>query len=82
MKPEHQEYEGHQIELRELEGKPELLIDNLKVHYGKLPNGQYFLHEYAYDWSDNLITLAQRFIDYRRKVDKIQHQHNSRKGGK
>jgi len=54
MKPEHQEYEGHRIEVREREGKPELFIDNLSVLYGQLPNGRYFLHEYAFDWSESL----------------------------
>jgi hypothetical protein len=82
MKQERQEYEGHHIELREREGKPELLIDNILVHYGQLPNGQYFLHEYAYDWTDNLMELAQRFIDYRRKADKIRREGKSNEGGK
>jgi hypothetical protein len=30
----HQEYWGHRIELREREGKPQLLIDNAPVRYG------------------------------------------------
>jgi len=82
MKPECQEYEGHPIELREREGKLELLIDNVPVRYGQLPNGLYFLHEYAYDWTDNLMKLAQRFINYRRKGDKIRRERESEKGGK
>ena len=81
MKPKHQEYEGHRIELREREGRPELLIDNTPVRYGQLPNGLYFLHEYAYDWTDNLMDLAQRFIDYQRKADKIRRERTSEKGG-
>ncbi len=79
MKQERQEYEGHHIELREREGKLELLIDNLPVRYGQLPNGLYFLHEYAYDWTDNLMELAQRFIDYRGKADKIRRESKSEK---
>jgi hypothetical protein len=81
MKQERQEYEGHHIELRDREGKPELLIDNIAVSYGQLPDGQYFLYEYAYDWTDNLMELAQRFIDYQRKADNIQREHKSAKGG-
>jgi hypothetical protein len=81
MASERQEYEGHQIELREREGQRELLVDNVPVRYGQLPNGLYFLHEYAYDWTDNLTELAQRFIDYRRKVDLIRRERKSEKGG-
>lgn len=82
MKPKHQEYEGHRIELREREGKPELLIDNIPIRYDKLPNGKYFLHVYAYDWTDNLMELAQKFIDYRRKADEIRRERMSGNGGK
>ena len=82
MKPKHQEYEGHRIELREREDKPELFIDNAPIRYGQLANGLYFLHEYAYDWSDNLADLARRFIDYRRRADEIRREHHSVKGGK
>jgi hypothetical protein len=81
MKPERQEYEGHRIELREREGKPELLIDNAPVRYGQLPGGLYFLREYAFDWSDNLMDLARKFIAYRRKADEIRRAHESGKGG-
>jgi len=81
-KPESHEYEGHRIEFREREGKRELLIDNKEVRYGQLPNGQYFLHDYAFDWSDNLIEVARRFIKYQERVDKIRRERTSRKGGK
>ena len=74
MESERQEYEGHRIELREREGEPELLIDNAPVRYGQLSNGLYFLHEYAYDWRDNLMDLARGFIDYRRRVDEIRRE--------
>jgi hypothetical protein len=81
METERQEYEGHQIELREREGQRELLIDDVPVRYGQLPNGLYFLHDYAYDWTDNLAELAQRFIDYRRKADMIRQERKSEEGG-
>jgi len=78
MEPERQEYKGHRIELRARAGaraaEPELLIDEEPIAYGQLPDGQYFLHEYAYDWTDNLMELAQRFIDYRSRADKIQRE--------
>jgi hypothetical protein len=80
MKRERREYEGHRIELRGREGQRDLLIDNVPVRYGQLENGLYFLHEYAYDWTDNLIELAQKFIDHRRKADMIRRERESEKG--
>lgn len=79
MKPEHQEYEGHHVELRERGGKPELLIDNVPIRYGQLANGSYFLHEYAYDWTDNLMELAQRFIDHQSRANKIRREREAGK---
>lgn len=81
MGTEHQEYKGHRIELRapggerlgarEAEGEagPDLLIDDEPVRYGRLPDGQYFLEEYAYDWRDDLMALARRYVDYRITAD-------------
>jgi len=84
MEPERQEYEGYRIELREREGEhqgePELLIDDVPVRYGQLPDGLYFLHEYAYDPRDNLMDLAREFIDYRHRVDEIRRDRESSRG--
>ena len=86
MEPEHLDYKGHRIELRahdvdelralgtERETGLELLIDDEPVRYGQLPDGSYALHEYAYEWSDNLMDLAKRFIDYRNRADKIRRK--------
>ena len=82
MKPESHEYEGHRIEFREREGKRELLIDNKAVRYGQLPNGKYFLRDYAYDWSDDLVEVARRYIKYRQRVEKIRRERSPSKGGK
>lgn len=69
-------YKGHAIELRpqkdqepreeaeDSEGQIELLIDDEPVRHGQLPDGSYFLHEYAYDWTDDLVDLARRFVDH------------------
>jgi hypothetical protein len=81
MKPEHREYKGHRVELRECDGKPELLIDDVPVRYGQLENGSYFLHEYAYDWTDDLVELAQRFIDHKSRANKIRHEREAGKEG-
>lgn len=90
MEPERQEYKGHRIELRAPEAdqlaarstaraaEPELLIDDQPVRYGQLPDGQYALQEYAYDWHDNLMDLAQSFIDYRERTDEIRREAESR----
>lgn len=81
MKPGHHEYEGRRIELREREGKRELLIDDQPVPYGQLPSGKYFLRDYAFDWSDDLLEVARRYIKYRQRVDKIRQERSSTKGG-
>jgi hypothetical protein len=81
MEREEREYEGHRIELRGREDQRELLIDDVPVSYGQLPNGLYFLHDYAYDWTDNLTELAQKFIDYRSRVDMIRQERGSEEGG-
>jgi len=91
MEPERQEeYKGHRIELQarealharevEREEEPEqeleLLIDDRPVRYGQLPDGRYFLHEYAYDWRESLMDLARGFIDYQSGAEEI------RRGGR
>ena len=82
MEPERQEYKGHRIELRahegELEEELELLIDDEPVRYGQLPDGLYFLQEYAYDWTDSLMDLTIRLIDYRDKADEIRREAEAR----
>ena len=77
MKPERKEHAGRRIEVREREGRPELLIDGVPIRYGRLPNGKYYLDQYAYDWSDDLLVLAQRFVDYQRNVDKLRQERNA-----
>jgi hypothetical protein len=68
MQPERHTYKGHRVELRrpdddltarevEYGAQPELLIDGQSVRYGQLPDGSYALHEYAYDWDEDLIEL-------------------------
>jgi hypothetical protein len=78
MEPQHQEYKGHRIELRAREDERavelELLIDGQPVRYGQFPDGRYALHEYAFDWTDNLMDLARRFIDYRSRTDRIRRE--------
>lgn len=78
MEPERRQYKGHRIEVRARrarrpsrarEAQPELLIDDQPVRYGRLPDGSYAIHEYAYDWHDDLIELAKKFIDYRDRAD-------------
>lgn len=78
MATEQELYRGHQIELRGRAGastdealtkrgeaaEEELLIDGKPVAYGRLPEGQYFLRDYAYDWHDDLVDLARRYVDY------------------
>jgi len=89
MEPEREEYKGHSIELRLREGLEaareedpdlqdlELNIDEQPVRYGQLPDGRYALEEYAYDWTDDLMDLARRFIDYRERAEQIQREAES-----
>jgi hypothetical protein len=94
MEPERQEYKGHRIELRAREGREELrareaereeelelLIDDEPVRYGQLPDGRYALEEYAYDWTDDLMDLAQRFIDYRERAEELRREAESGEEG-
>ena len=90
MESERQEYKGHSIELRAREAAreaeseaareaapevtSELLIDDEPVRYDQLPDGSYALHEYAYDWHDNLIDRAKWYIDYRDRTDEIRRE--------
>lgn len=83
MEPQRQEYKGRRIELRSSEtgtrrqarekpdAKAELLIDDQSVRYYQLPDGSYALHEYAYDWTTDLIDLARRFIDHQDRAKDI-----------
>lgn len=76
MEPQREEHKGHVIELRDGgAGEPstlELLIDNESIRYGTLPDGLYFLDDYAYDWRTDLMDLARRFIDHRIKSNETQ----------
>ena len=65
--------EDNELRAREVEreAEPELLIDDEPIRYGQLPDGRYALQEYAYDWRDNLMDLARRFIDYRERAEDI-----------
>jgi hypothetical protein len=71
MKPDYQEFEGRRIEIRERQGRYELLVDDVPVPYGRLPTGKFFLDDYAYDWQDDLMELARRYVIYRRRVAAI-----------
>jgi hypothetical protein len=89
MEPERQEYKGHRIELRAREAEElradqaergenlELLIDDEPVRYGQLSDGSFALEEYAFDWRDDLMDLAQRFIDYRERAEEIRREAES-----
>src|SRR5918995_7493276 len=61
------------LELQDLE----LRIDEQPVRFGQLPDGQYALEEYAFDWRDDLMDLAQRYIDYRERAQEIRREAES-----
>ena len=64
---------GDDLELQDLE----LLIDEQPVRFGQLPDGRYALKEYAFDWTDDLIELARRYIDYRDRAGEIRREAES-----
>ena len=64
---------GDDLELQDLE----LRIDEQPVRYSQLPDGSYALEEYAYDWRDDLMDLAQRYIDYRERAQQIRREADS-----
>lgn len=83
LEPERHEYHGHVIEVvakhentersatsdqRRDDEAPELRIDGQTVEYGQLPDGSYALSMYAYDWSEDLVEVARRYVDYRDRV--------------
>jgi hypothetical protein len=83
-------YHDHEIAVRprggtrsanDQDGDVDLFIDDEPIPYGKLPDGQYFLHENAYDWSDDLGVLARRLIDYRTRTDEIRRRGDAGTGG-
>jgi hypothetical protein len=79
MKAERTEHAGHRIELRDTHGRIELRIDDARVPYGRFANGKYYLDDYAYDWTDDLMELARRYVDYRHKADKIREETKARR---
>lgn len=84
MKPGRHEYKGHIIELRPRddhgvatrEGQAdagdelELVIDDQRISYGRLSDGTYFLHGYAYEWLEDLTEVVHRFIDYQSRTER------------
>jgi hypothetical protein len=90
MESDRQEYKGHRIEVRVPEAEQrrsrheeqgeqlDLLIDDERIRYGKMPDGTYFLHEHAYDWRDDLVDLARALIDYRDRTDEVRRQADTR----
>lgn len=90
MERERQDYKGHRIELRapeaaklgareaKRETEPVLFIDDEPISYGQLPDGRYFLEEYAYDWRADLTDLARGFIDYGGKAEETRRDERRR----
>jgi len=71
MKPQRTKFGEHVIEVRDGIGKPELRIDDALMRYGTLASGRFFLYNYAYDPSDDLTTLARKYLRYREKQAKL-----------
>ena len=59
------------IKVKSVDGRNRLFIDGVEMRYGQLPNGQFYLEKYGYDRSSNLTDLAQKYIDYRGRIDAL-----------
>ena len=96
MKPERQTYRDHRIEVRmpevtrdgerhaeptEEQPKPDLLIDDTPIPYGQLPDGSYYLQDYAYEWRRDLMDLARGYLDHRADAAEIVADRKRREGG-
>ena len=84
MASEARSYKGHRIEVvsrRRSDGlqlasvgdgeSDELRVDDEPVRHGQLPDGRYYLADYAYDWREKLTDVAEGWIDYRQRVDQL-----------
>lgn len=78
MKPKAEKYGGSSIELREEKGEQMLMVNGEQLRYGRLPDGKYFLHDYAYDWTDDLMELGKKYIDYKAKAEKARPESEAR----
>jgi hypothetical protein len=68
------DYRGHRIEFVQREGarqQGDLVIDGEVVRFGQLIDGSYFLHDYAFDWHEDLLQVARRWIDHRIRARSI-----------
>jgi len=83
METRRETYKGHRIEVRparpprrgldaerESASQPELLLDGRRLAYGRLPDGSYYLDDYAYDWRDDLVDLTRRFVDFQESASR------------
>jgi hypothetical protein len=70
MDDEPEPSETSRVELRteRKNSKPDLFIGDRKTDYGQFVDGQYFLREDAYRWSNDLVELAEEHQRYRERV--------------
>ncbi len=75
-----EEIRGHTVEVSGAEERPELHIDGRRVRYGRLPGGLYFLHEYAYDWSEDLLEVTRRYLDHKARTEELLRRRRAAEG--
>ena len=81
MEPESQNYKDHQIEIRPRDDRDRegiLLLDGTSLAYGRLDDGQYYLKDYAYEWSDDLVDLARRYVNYLERAEEARTNQEAR----
>jgi hypothetical protein len=62
------EYLGHTYEITPAESADagaggEVRIDGERHAYGRLPDGSYFISDYAYDWQGDVEAVVRRYIE-------------------
>lgn len=62
---------GPRVEVRGTEQGPQLFVGGVLKRHGVFDDGMYFLHDYAYDWADDLEELGKRFVAYRQRVEAV-----------
>lgn len=76
MAKEKIDHNGHRIEIAGKE-EPTVLIDGEPVRWGRLDDGSYYLHEFAYEPADSLAEVAKRYVDHLERAKKLKSARGS-----
>lgn len=71
---------GEQRRVEVVEGAegPQLVVDGLLRRHGVLPDGRFFLRDYAYDPADDLEDLGRRYADHLDRAEELRAERAER----